>query len=186
MTINHTDGKFFAVVGPSGAGKDSLMDGARLALPDTQYVFAKRVVTRPPGQVGETYDSCTVEDFLKLERAGEFLITWKAHGLHYGLRQNLVAEQARGKHIIANCSRQSIKELAETVSNLIVLSVQASPTVLAQRLHHRGRETAKEIERRLQRETPAFPDSIKVRHIDNNGTLAQGQQNFINALQQVD
>jgi len=48
MTMNTSYGNFFAVVGPSGAGKDSLIDGAR-SLPNTQYVFAKRVVTRVPG-----------------------------------------------------------------------------------------------------------------------------------------
>ena len=184
MNLNDSKGNFFAVVGPSGAGKDSLMDGARLALPKTQYVFAKRVVTRPPGQIGEIYDSCPLDTFLKLERAGEFLITWKAHDLRYALRQHLVTEQAAGKHIIANCSRQSIAQLALKVNNLIVLSIDASPTVLAQRLRHRGRETAQEIEQRLQRETPIFPSDIKVRRVDNNGTLAQGQQNFMDALQE--
>ncbi len=62
MTMNTSYGNFFAVVGPSGAGKDSLIDGAR-SLPNTQYVFAKRVVTRVPGQVGEVYDSCSLATF---------------------------------------------------------------------------------------------------------------------------
>ena len=69
------------------------------------------------------------------------------------------------------------------VNNLIVLSIDASPSVLAQRLRNRGRETAQEIEQRLKRETPVFPTDIKVRHVDNNGTLAQGQKNFMDALQ---
>src|SRR5213595_2440667 len=57
-------GTFFLVVGPSGVGKDSLMDGARAALlTDPRYVFARRVITRPTGSPGEDHEGATEAEF---------------------------------------------------------------------------------------------------------------------------
>jgi len=185
MTENELQGYFFAVVGPSGAGKDSLMDGAKTVLPKDQYVFAKRVVTRPPGQVGEDYESCTESEFAARKHNNEFLMTWQAHGFEYGLTKSLAREQAAGHHVIANCSRQSLKDLQKAVSQLVVLSIWASPETLAKRLHKRGRETAQEIALRLKREAGQTPPGLKVVMVDNNGTLAEGQKNFLEAIAQV-
>ena len=47
-------GILFFVVGPSGAGKDSLIEGARSI--GEPFVFARRVITRPAGSAGEDHD----------------------------------------------------------------------------------------------------------------------------------
>jgi thymidine phosphorylase len=83
-------GSFFFVVGPSGAGKDSLLDGVRRRLTPSRFIFAKRTITRPEGSPGEVHTACTEADFQALNAAGKFLITWQAHGLHYGLPIELV------------------------------------------------------------------------------------------------
>jgi thymidine phosphorylase len=175
-------GYFFAVVGPSGAGKDSLMDGARLRLPKDQFVFAKRVVTRPPGQVGEDYESCPLEAFLQRQAQGEFLATWQAHGFHYGLKTSLRAQLEAGRHVLANCSRAALGALAGEVSSLVVLEVWAQPDVLAQRLKHRGRETAEQIALRLAREGQAIPAHLKRIRVSNNGALEDAIDDFTAAI----
>ena len=54
----------FLIVGASGVGKDSILDGVRLRLQRSeQFIFAKRTVTREKDLGGEDYDSVTEDRF---------------------------------------------------------------------------------------------------------------------------
>lgn len=178
----HKPGCFFLVVGPSGAGKDSLMDGAKHILPKQNYLFAKRTVTRPPGMVGEDYESCDPATFAQRKANGEFLTTWQAHGYEYGLPKELATEQAKGRHIVANGSRAMVADIAHAVQNLIVIHVTAPADLLAKRLAKRGRETEAEIRERLNRQITNFPDGVEVRTVVNDASLAQGIERFVDAV----
>src|ERR1700729_2806002 len=95
-------GTLFFVVGPSGSGKDSLIDGARTVLePTGRYVFARRVITRPAGSAGEDHEFTTEEEFARRESLGDFLISWNAHGLRYGLLASLLVALENGQNVIA-------------------------------------------------------------------------------------
>ena len=178
-------GCFFLVVGPSGAGKDSLMDGARARLPADQYLFAKRTVTRPPGMVGEDYESCDPETFAQRKAKGEFLATWQAHGYEYGLPRTLAIEQAKGKHIVANGSRSTAAEISRVVPNLAIIHVTAPIELLAKRLAKRGRETEAQIRARLSRQTTDFPAWVPLLTVSNDASLETGIERFVEVLQTV-
>ena len=184
MTSNETTqpGCFFLVVGPSGAGKDSLMDGARAQLPEKEFLFAKRVITRPPGMVGEDYVSCDPSTFTQKKNSGEFLVTWQAHGYQYGLEASLINHQQQGKHVLANGSRAMVNELSHTVDNLVVVLVTAPIDLLAKRLVKRGRETEAEIQKRLTRESVPLPDHVEVLTVSNDTSLESGIERFIQAI----
>ena len=83
-------GERVALVGPSGAGKDTLMDGARRALAQGgRFGFARRLITRPADAGGEDHEAIDEAGFAALSAAGGLLVSWQAHGLHYGLRAAL-------------------------------------------------------------------------------------------------
>jgi ribose 1,5-bisphosphokinase len=68
------------VVGPSGAGKDTLIRLARTALAgDARYVFPRRLVTRPPSA---DEDNAEIDEaaFAEGQAAGRFTLSWRAHG----------------------------------------------------------------------------------------------------------
>ncbi len=177
-----TSGSFFFVVGPSGAGKDSLIDGARQQLDPAQFIFAKRTITRPAESGGEAHQACTQAEFALLERQGKFLITWQAHDLSYGLPSTLLEALADGQHVIANGSRAMVAQLNERVPNLVVIEIGAPPEILAQRLAQRGRESAGDVAKRLARKTEPYPEGTRVLRVTNDRTPAIGVSRFLAAL----
>jgi thymidine phosphorylase len=162
-------GTFFLVVGASGVGKDTLLDGARkLLAEDDRFHFVRRVITRPAEAGGEDHTEMSSEAFARARKAGEFFAHWSAHGLDYGLPIALTEELAGGRHVIANGSRATIADIAGRVENLVVIEITARPETIAQRLAARGRETDKAIAARLARASPPFPPGIEVVRIGND------------------
>lgn len=177
-------GTFFLVVGPSGAGKDSLIDGARTLLePTGRYVFARRVVTRPAGSPGEDHEAATDEAFDAREAKGDFLITWGAHGLRYGLPAELKRLVEAGRNVIANGSRATIAALAGHLPRFVVVEVTAPPEVLAARIAGRGRESGEAIEKRLSRTVEPRPEGIRAATICNDQSVEIGIERFVAAVE---
>jgi ribose 1,5-bisphosphokinase len=174
-------GRIFAVVGPSGAGKDTLIEAARRARPDLHIV--RRVITRPPEAGGEPYEAVTAEEFARRKAAGEFVLDWEAHGLSYGIPTSVERAMSEGRDVIFNGSRAMLGPAWETFPGLTVIHVTASIPVLADRLASRGRETKDEIARRLTRASYEIPYGIGVRVVENNGTLESAVAAFLDALQ---
>ncbi|MGE7468862.1 phosphonate metabolism protein/1,5-bisphosphokinase (PRPP-forming) PhnN [Bosea sp. NPDC003192] len=177
-------GTFFLVVGPSGAGKDSLIDGARTLLePTGRYVFARRVVTRPSGSPGEDHEAATDEAFDAREAKGDFLITWGAHGLRYGLPAELKRLVEAGRNVIANGSRATIAALAARLPRFVVVEVTAPPEVLAARIAGRGRESGEAIEKRLSRTVEPRPEGVRAATICNDQSVEIGIERFVAAVE---
>ncbi len=172
-------GVFFLVVGPSGVGKDTLIDGARQAEPG--LLVARRVITRPAGSPGEDHEAQDEAAFAALASQGAFLVTWGAHGLQYGLRRELLDHLAQGRHVLANGSRTVIDELARKVPRLVVIEVTAPPELLRDRILSRGRESAEQAGQRLRRRAEVG-ESACVLRVMNDGTLEEGVARFLAAL----
>lgn len=176
-------GRIIAVVGPSGAGKDSLIAGAIAARPD--LVWARRVITRPTAAGGEPFEGVSDTEFARRKSLGLFSLDWQAHDLSYGIPASIEAEMAAGRDVIFNGSRAALPDAMARFPTLIVVLVTASPAVLAQRLATRARETATDIAERLTRADFAMPQGIAPRIVVNDGSLARGIEDFLTALYPV-
>jgi ribose 1,5-bisphosphokinase len=174
-------GRIFAVVGPSGAGKDTLIEAARRARPDLHVV--RRVITRPEDAGGEPFESVTPEEFARRRDAGGFVLHWEAHGLSYGIPLSVERAMTEGRDVIFNGSRAMLGAAWEGFPGLIVILVTATPPVLAERLAARGRESRAEIAERLARTSYDVPYGIAVRVVENNGPLDRAVADFLSALQ---
>lgn len=174
-------GRLFAVVGPSGAGKDTLIAAAKAARPD--LFVARRVITRPTSAGGEDFVGVDAARFAQMQAAGAFALVWRAHGLSYGIPADILTARAEGRDVVFNGSRAALPLALARFADLRVILVTAPPAVLAQRLAGRGRETAEDIARRLTRAGFALPEGIAAIEVQNGGTLAEGVANFLAALQ---
>lgn len=176
-------GRFFAVVGPSGVGKDTLMEAAAECVPGLHLV--RRVITRPASAGGEDFEGVSEAVFEARVAEGAFALHWQAHGLRYGVPADVDAVLAEGRPVLCNLSRAVLPEAAERFEGMRVLHVTARPEVLAERLASRGRESAAEIAKRLDRAGFPLPAGLDVREIDNSGDLDAALAQMLAALQPV-
>jgi phosphonate metabolism protein PhnN/1,5-bisphosphokinase (PRPP-forming) len=165
------------VVGPSGAGKDTVLGLARSALDgDPRFRFVRRTITRAADAGGEDHDAVTDAEFA----TRDFALQWEAHGLKYGIPIDIEADLAGGRVVIANISRGAIGRAAARYP-VRVVEVLASPEILAQRLAARGRETAADIAARLARAVP-IPDGVPVDRVVNDTTPDTAADAFVALL----
>jgi ribose 1,5-bisphosphokinase len=170
-------GVLVLVVGPSGAGKDTLIDAARNALADDpRFRFVRRVITRPADAGGEAHEVVTADAFA----ARRFALAWAAHGLRYGIPEGIADDIAGGRVVVANVSRGVIAEAAARFPVRVIV-VTAPPEVLAARLAARGREDAAARVARLARAI-ALPAGVLVETVTNDTTQAEGAARFLAAL----
>jgi len=161
-----------AVVGPSGVGKDSVMEALEAHVPG--IVRARRVITRPEGEEGEDFDRVSVERFHHMVTEGAFSLHWPAHGLFYGVPKVIEDQRQQADAVLVNLSRSVLMQAQEVFGDLIVISLSADAEVLAQRLSVRGRENTAEQARRLARAKAPLPAGLaQVIEIDNSGPLAE-------------
>ena len=163
------NGAFVAVVGPSGAGKDTLIAHAKEALAAEPLVdFIRRVITRPSDGQTEDHDTLADAEFVEAEAEGAFALAWEAHGLRYGLPASVDRAIENGHVAVANVSRGALPALRQRYASVAVVEVTADPEILASRLAGRGRESRGEILARLAR-TIACDTTGPSIALDNSG-----------------
>ena len=144
-------GRLVLVVGPSGAGKDTLLRLAQAACADDHdVVFTRRVVMRA-SSADEDNIAVSQDDFRRAREHGDFAVHWEAHGHSYALPLEINDDIRAGRTVVVNVSRTVIGTLRQAYANVVVVAITAPPDVLAQRLAARARHSDGNIVDRLAR-----------------------------------
>ncbi len=164
-------GALVMVVGPSGAGKDTLIYGYQdRCKGDTHILFARRLITRPSDAGSEPHEAICHKQMAQLIDQGRVALFWPAHGLTYALPESIDDHIAKGGTAIANGSRKALAQAVSKYQRLLVIHITAPVHILAKRLAIRGRETAEDIEQRLRRadlSLPDLPDLVEIQNIND-------------------
>lgn len=127
------------VIGPSGAGKDSVLQGLcerwSLSIP---VHWARRTITRAVTNGGEQHESVLPAEFDLLLQAGAFGMHWQGNGLRYGVRRSELAPLELGHCVLVTGSRAYVPSLQSAWPGCSLVHISAPPDVLRQRLGTRG------------------------------------------------
>lgn len=177
------EGRLILVVGPSGAGKDSLIAAAATQLAgDDRYHFPKREITRASNAGGEDHIEVSLQEFITRRDSGGYALFWEAHGLCYGISAAINQAITTGMTVVVNTSRTVIDAARGAYPNLRIIFVTAPLDILAQRIAGRGRESAEDVAERLARSGIAQPSGSDVIIINNDGSLDQAVAAFLVAI----
>ena len=180
-------GKLIYLMGPSGSGKDSLIDAARPQLAARGCEVVQRVITRSAEAVGEDAQGVSREAFGALKAQGAFALDWQANGLEYGIPVQIDDWLQAGRHVLINGSRAHLEHARARYPDLLAIRVTVDAGVLQRRLQARGRETPDEINTRLKRnelfiDGEGAPSGSSVQRLDNSSTLEAGVQALLGLI----
>jgi ribose 1,5-bisphosphokinase len=168
------------VVGPSGSGKDAVLQRVRALLAsDPRFVFPRRIVTRASSRA-EDHHSMTAAEFEASLQRNAFALHWQAHALCYGIPADIDDEVRFGKCVVFNASRGIAKITRARYVNTSIVLVDAPISTRAERLAARAREHPEEIMTRLQRQSVEGCDPDLT--IDNTGMLEAAADQLVGFL----
>ena len=145
----------FVVCGPSGAGKNSVIERVMQILPGLSYSVSYTTRPRRSGEVnGKDYYYITHQEFDRLVSEGEMVEHVTYLGDQYGTSRAQICEVfSRGKDVILNIDVEGAKALKGSglldFSVVYVFLTPSSLAILGERLRIRGTEDDKEIRARL-------------------------------------
>ncbi len=154
FVIDGAPGALMVIIsGPSGVGKDTIIDALRLRHHDPEYCYIVTCTTRAPrpGEVdGVDYRFLTREAFLRTRAERGFLEANEVHGNWYGSPRDAVRDSvATGRDAILKIDVQGAQVVKEQVTEaLLIFIVPPSLETLFSRLRARATETADELELR--------------------------------------
>jgi ribose 1,5-bisphosphokinase len=167
-------GRLVLVVGPSGAGKDTLLNAARAACAgDGGISFVRRSVTREVS-AAEDHASVSEAEFATALAAGAFSFWWEAHGLRYGVPVSIEADLAAGLTVVCNVSRTLVAGLRERYPRCRVVLITAPEDVRRARVAARERVSDGDPAKRAHRPAPGVEELQPALVIDNTGTVEEG------------
>lgn len=166
-------GALVYVIGPSGSGKDSVMNWVRQRCGADRVAFAHRYITRSAGAGGENHVELSPEEFQLRLDLGLFSLHWDSHATRYGVGVEIDGWLAAGLNVVVNGSRGYLPEAARRYPDMIPALIEVPLAELERRLRSRGREKAEAIDRRLLRARAfdvAHPNLVR---IDNSGPMGE-------------
>lgn len=178
-------GILFYVVGPSGVGKDTLLDFAKKALKNSNVHFPKRYITRDKEAGGEDHVAISKENFVNKIDEVFFGLWWQSHDNYYGIaKHDINSFLSKGVNVVVNGSRGYHEMALNSYPEMKTVLITANKDTIRERLIKRGREANEEIEKRIIRSTSFndFSEKKNVITLNNDSALEISSEKLIALL----
>ena len=185
-------GAYILVVGPTGSGKNTLIQAAREAIPG--LAFAVSATTRAPREGekdGVNYHFLATEEFMRRVDAGEFL-EWAEYGgnLYGTLRAEVEPKIAAGKYILSDIELQGVRQVLRNLpegERFTVFIDAGSWEELVPRILARAPMTDEELAKRRAHynEESAFKSEADYVVSNRAGELEQAKEAFVSIVQEL-
>lgn len=176
-----TPGRLYYVMGSAGAGKDSVLSWVRENGASCGVVCAHRYITRP-AQAGDEDDvALSPAEFELRERRGLFALTWRAHGLRYGLGKEIEHWLRQGVDVLVNGARDAFPLAQARFNDMVPVLITASRESMARRLRAYGNETPEQIEQRFAFNDDDFAPAQALT-IVNESSLPEAGEALLSAI----
>lgn len=144
--------RVFIISGPSGVGKDSVIERLQERIPSARYVVTATTRERRENEIdGIHYRFLSTETFLQGIATDDFLENAMVYGNHYGVPRSPVIDGLRqGRDVIIKVDVQGAATLRQRISNTIsIFLAPESMTELLRRLHSRKTEDREKLIKRF-------------------------------------
>lgn len=186
-----TRGKFILTFAPTGSGKSVLIEHLRTVMPELQFVKSYTTRARRSALENASYEFISMEEFVRMRDAGEFIEWAEFGGNLYGTRRAEIEEGiAAGKLLFKEMELQGVRQTLEKMprEDLLLFYIDAgSWDVLERRARLRGSITDEELEKRRVR----YEDESSSKHLadvtimNEDGKVEEAKVALVEAVRNV-
>jgi guanylate kinase len=177
------------VSGPSGVGKDTLLERLAQLNHDMKFHFVVTATTRKPREGerdGVNHRFLDRTEFERMIAAGELLEYANVYGNYYGVPKSQVRTAlAQGKHVLLRVDVQGAERLRSVAPDAVfVFVLPPSLETLEARLLARGKDSPESIKTRLAaaRSEIAQSDRFDYRIVNGDGALDESVRELVEII----
>lgn len=173
-------GTLYMIVGPTGSGKQALIDAVIEAKPELKR--APLIVSAQLSDNGCVVGAISPDRFLHLMRRNTFALQWDADGFRYGLTHDATKQLADGESLILSCDTAVLDRARELYPNVQAIYITARMDVLRRRLASMAYGSETDIDMHLAQSARLRPRSEDVLTVDTSDSIAAGARELMNAI----
>ena len=173
-------GTLYLIVGPTGSGKQALIDAVLETRPDIRR--APLIVTADRSDNTCVVGAISPDRFLNLIRREAFALQWDSDGFRYGLTHDATKQLRDGQSLILSCDSFVIEKARELYPNVQTIFITARMDVLRRRLASMAYGSDTEIEMHLAQSARMRPKDDAMTTVDTSDSIAAGAKALMAAI----
>ncbi len=177
-------GTLYLIVGPTGSGKQALVDAVLESRPDIRR--APLVVSADHNHTICAVGTIPPTRFLQLIRRDAFALQWDTDGVRYGLSHDATRLLRDGQSLILCCDAFVIAQARALYPNVRAIYITARMDVLRRRLASMAYGSDFEIDMHLAQSARMRPRDSEIVTVDTSDSIAAGAKVLMSAIPLID